>query len=310
MSRVNRVIYALPILVGTLFPLSVVAAPNPSPSLAQILVAPPSGFTQITAATLHGKFSAETFGTTYGTQAGTAANALTHDGFVDGYGMTWYQASTGHAMVEFVIAFEGGKGARSWLLYEQASDKNEKHYQHDDSIAGIDPYYGVHLIDSSVMVVGDAFSFVKGNDMFGIGFLSTKDDVLDLATSQTKNQYDSAPSQTIPPAQWPENASASSSQSLSPLFAILVVTAAGIGLLVILVSRSRRRIAAPAIPGRAPVHPAPTAAPLQLSSDGNMWWDGQAWRDSSLEPPPFAQRSDDGRMWWDGSKWRPVAPPS
>src|ERR1700694_2478727 len=171
MSRVNRVIYALPILVGTLFPLSVVAAPNPSPSLAQILVAPPSGFTQITAATLHGKFSAETFGTTYGTQAGTAANALTHDGFVDGYGVTWYQASTGHAMVEFVIAFEGGKGARSWLLYEQASDKNEKHYQHDDSIAGIDPYYGVHLIDSSVMVVGDAFSFVKGNDMFGIGFL-------------------------------------------------------------------------------------------------------------------------------------------
>jgi hypothetical protein len=308
---VNRLVYALPLLVSAVsLSLSVAAASSPSPDLAQILVAPPSGFTQVTVATLHGHFTAETFGTTYGTQAGEAANALTHDGFVDGYGMTWYQASTGRALVEFVIAFEGGKGARSWLLYEQASDQNEQHYQHADSMAGIDPYYGVHLTDPSSNLVGDAFSFVKGNDMFGVGFVSPTDDVLDLAVTQAKSQYDSAPSQTIAPAQWPENSVAGSLQSLSPPLSSLLLILVAFGLVAILVSRSRRRVAVPAQAGHAPAHhqPPPPGGLVQLAPDGNTWWDGHTWRDSLHEAPPFAQRSTNGRLWWDGLRWRPVPP--
>jgi hypothetical protein len=47
---------------------------------------------------------------------------------------------------------------------------------------------------------------VKGNDMFGVGFVSGKDDVLKLARAQTKSQYAAAPTETIPKAKWPENA--------------------------------------------------------------------------------------------------------
>jgi hypothetical protein len=58
----------------------------------------------------------------------------------------------------------------------------------------------------------------------------------------------------------------------------------------------------------------PVAAPagVQLSDDGKYWWDGQAWKDASLEAPPSAQRSSDGTLWWDGRNWRPVpqSPPA
>jgi len=50
------------------------------------------------------------------------------------------------------------------------------------------------------------------------------------------------------------------------------------------------------------------AGAIQLSEDGNYWWDGQTWRDSSREVPPTAQRSFDGVTWWDGRSWRPVPP--
>jgi hypothetical protein len=42
--------------------------------------------------------------------------------------------------------------------------------------------------------------------MFGVGFVSAKDDVLKLATAQTTKQFRSAPDETIPKASWPENA--------------------------------------------------------------------------------------------------------
>jgi hypothetical protein len=54
--------------------------------------------------------------------------------------------------------------------------------------------------------VVDAFSFVKGNDMYGVGFVSAKDDVSRLAAAQTTKQFSAAPAETIPKAKWPENA--------------------------------------------------------------------------------------------------------
>src|SRR5438067_308685 len=65
----------------------------------------------------------------------------------------------------------------------------------------------------------------------------------------------------------------------------------------------RRRGSAPAAmvgAGGAP------AGAVQMSDDGNYWWDGQTWRDAAHETPPMAQRSGDGTLWWDGRTWRPV----
>jgi hypothetical protein len=186
-------------------PISVSAAPSPSPALGTLLAAPPAGYTQLAGATFHGQFSAGAYAEQYQSSSLEAGVALIQDGFVDGYGMTWIQRSTGRVLLEFVIAFVGGKGANSWLGYEEKSDKISAGYAHPDTLAGIDPYYGVHLVLTSPRSYADAFSFVKGNDMFGVGFVSAKDDVLKLATSQTKTQYGSAPVETIPKAKWPEN---------------------------------------------------------------------------------------------------------
>jgi hypothetical protein len=204
---VKQLLCTLPIIAAALGPISASAAPNPSPSLGTLLAAPPTGYTQLTTGTFHGRFSAADYATTDPSKALEAGIKLIQDGFVDGYGMTWVQRSSGHLLIEFVIAFEGGKGARSWLGYEEASDKSNPYYKHSDTLSGIDPYYGVHLVLTSPRAVSDAFSFVKGNDLFGVGFASAKDDVLKLATSQTRSQYAAAPDQTIPKAQWPENPS-------------------------------------------------------------------------------------------------------
>jgi len=306
---VSRVLCALAIAAGALLPLSAAATPSPSPSLAQVLAPPPSGYSEVGTAKLHGRFDAIGYTDSFGTRATEAENTLIKDGFVDGYGMTWIQQSSGHALIEFVIAFAGGSGAKSWLHFEEASDKSHADYQHSDSISGIDTYYGVHLADPTGTQFLDGFSFIKGNDMFGVGFYSAKDDVLNLATNQTKSQYDSAPGSTIPPSQWPENAKANSSQGapfpLGDLIGGALASVVIAGLVVLAVAWQRRS-------PRRPSPPAPGWAAVQLSPDGRFWWDGQAWKDSRHEAPPFAQRSNDGLYWWDGLKWRtvPFAPGS
>src|SRR5439155_2054158 len=123
-------------------------------------------------------------------------------------------------------------------------------YGHPDSISGIDPYYGGHFkyASSSSPTVGDVFSFVKGNDVFIVGFISAKDDVLNLASTQAKTQYDSAPKETIPSSQWPENASSAGG---FPVLAVGIV-----GLLIVLavvavvaMTMRRRGATAPAMAG-------------------------------------------------------------
>jgi hypothetical protein len=203
---VKQVLFAVTIGALAVCPISASAAPSPSPNLSGLLVAPPSGYTQVTTAAFHGRFDATTYASQYQTKTLEAGFNLIQDGFVDGYGMTWVQRSTGHILLEFVIAFRGGKGAKSWLAYEEASDKGTAEYKHPDTLSGIGTYYGVHLAFTSSHSYADAFSFVKGNDMFGVGFVSPRDDVQKLAAAQTRSQYGSAPDQTIPKAQWPENA--------------------------------------------------------------------------------------------------------
>jgi hypothetical protein len=308
MSRVNRLIYVAAISLLALGPISASASPTPSPTLDTLLVAPPSGYTELTSSPFHGKFTAHDYAqASDSSKAEQIEQTLTRDGFVDGYGMTWINQASQHALVEAVIAFTGGKGAKSWLISAEAGDKADPTYDHAVSITGISPYYGGHFKYSSSNTIGDVFSFVKGNDVFIVGFVSTRDDVLSQATQQTKTQYDSAPKETIPSSQWPENAS-----SGGGAFPVLAVGIVGIlivlAVLAVLALTMRRRGAmAPAMAGMQGAMGAPAmGGAVQMSTDGNYWWDGQTWRDAAHEVPPSAQRSSDGALWWDGQRWRPT----
>jgi hypothetical protein len=45
---------------------------------------------------------------------------------------------------------------------------------------------------------------------------------------------------------------------------------------------------------------------IQLTPDGQQWWDGAKWQPTATSYPPHALRKPDGSEWWDGERWRPV----
>ena len=317
MPPMKRLIYGF-VALAALLPLGAAAASptpaTPSPTLDTILVAPPSGFTELTSSPFHGKFTAHDYATNVGSNKSAEMEAtLSSDGFVDGYGKTYIQQTSAHALIEAVIAFTGGKGAHDWLTQAEAGDKADPTFAHSDTISGIDSYYGVHFADTTNNTTGDGFSFVKGNDVFLIDAVSQKDDVLTLASGQTMAQFSKAPAQTIPSSQWPENKNpvSSAASSLGGIFGDVLIGIVVLGVIAIvggLVARSRRRTPVVAGYGAMPMASVPPMAPagVQMSEDGRFWWDGQSWKDVEQEAPPSAQRSSDGSYWWDGGNWRPV----
>ena len=53
---------------------------------------------------------------------------------------------------------------------------------------------------------------------------------------------------------------------------------------------------------------------LNVSGDGQWYWDGYGWRPTLTNPrataaraaPTLVHMSPDGLWWWDGSSWRPT----
>ena len=279
----RRILGALVIAASSMLPMSAAAAPNPSPSLAQVMLPAPSGYTAETSSAISGSFASHNLSSAWGTKAAEAQTALEQDGFVDGYGITVVNHTIHHRVIEYIVAFAGGQGAMNWLSFAEAGDKADPTYQHSDSIAGIASYYGEHNVYPS-QNVSDAFVFVKGNDFFVVGYESTQDDVLSLAITRAKNQYDSAPNSTIPASQWPENAKAATASqgasqdagfALGGLIADAIIALLAVGVILLLVGmviRYRRaRTLTAAIPSEMP-------AGVQISPDGGYWWDGEQWR--------------------------------
>jgi len=304
----SRILGALVLVAGAMLPHSAAASPYPWPSLAQIMLPAPSGYTVQTSTVLSGSFTSHNLSSAWGTKAAEAQRQLEQDGFFDGYGMTVVNQPAQRGLIEYIVAFAGRQGAMSWLAYAEAGDKVDPTYQHADSISGIDSYYGEHNVYPS-HDVSDAFVFVKGNDFFVVGFESTQDDVLRLAISRAKNQYDSAPASSIPASQWPENQPVITPAQGSPdagfgfggLVGGVLIVALLVGLISVVVARARRSGPRPTPPEGG------TWSAVELSPDGGYWWDGQAWRDATHDVPATAQRSADGHFWWDGRQWRPVA---
>jgi len=285
------------------YPMTAFAAPTPSPTLDTLLAEPPeSGYEENSqAVSLNGEFGVDEYVDFLGPDdPSVTQKALQDDGFVSGFGKTWIKETSDHLLLEVVIAFKGGAGAKKWLSMSEALDKSDTYYKNAISISGLDAYYGVHFEDPSTPAYADVISFVKGNDYFLIGLVSTADDLGDAASTQTRRQFDTAPAYTIPPSQWPESARsilADPSRIATTAAYVLggvVVLALLTGLIVLVLVRSRRRPAAQLAGATA----------LHVTTDGRYWWDGQAWRDSSRDVPPGALKSEDGHYWWDGGEWR------
>ena len=306
MSRVRRTAAVLFTVAVALAPLTTSANSRPNPSLDTVLAAPPqSDFTELTTSPLHGTFTAHDWASLSGSSSDAQQTeaTLNRDGFVEGFGMTWRQATSGHTLLEAVMAFRGGRGAQSALNGMEASDKADASYTKADRASGINFYYGAHFVDASNQVIEDFFAFVKGNDIFGIAFVSNKDDVLDDATRQIESQYSRAPGLTIPMSEWPENANPMASFPIAVVGAGLGFVVVIVGLIAFFLLRRRPSATQGIYASFAP------ALSLQMSPDGHYWWDGTAWRDATQDVPPQAQRSSDGAYWWDGARWRPVPQP-
>ena len=317
----GRLVVFVGVCVLALQPALALAAPTPSPSLDGVLAAPPAADFKELPSTTEGIFAGAFDAKGYVTISGTPdpdndQKTMEHDGFLSGFGKTWLQSSKNHVMVEAVLAFTGADGASKWMRQAEAADKALPSYKSALTLNGVGGYYGAHLFDSTSGLYSDGFVLVKGNDAFLIVFASRKDDLADTAPTQAKKQFDGAPESTIPKSQWPES---KVSGFLSDpgtlvghvLFGILVV--GGIGALIFVIARSRRRpTLQPVAAGGGYVPPAAVATPavptstIQMSDDRRSWWDGMSWRDAEREVPPAAQRSTDGQFWWDGQAWRPT----
>ena len=284
------------------------ATPSPSPSLGTLLAAPPESdfiddaqaFTRV-----QGDFDVvEYVDFLAPSDPADLQTTLKQDGFLSGFGRSWAQKGTGHLLLEMVVAFKGGTGAKNWLTSSQAADSSNQYFKRAIVLTGVEPSYGGHFADPAAPAYADIIAFVKGNDYFLIGILSASDDIADSASTQTRKQFALAPPNTIPPAQWPENASPATSRFASlPVVAglgiLIVVLLATVALYVVVVVRrsgSQSTVLAPAA----------MLGGIQMSPDGYYWWDGQAWKDAAVAAPAGAMRSADGYYWWDGRTWRPV----
>ncbi|TMC52520.1 MAG: hypothetical protein E6J20_11325 [Chloroflexi bacterium] len=223
-------------------PVASAASPSPSPSLNTVIASPAAtGYADdtTTAIPIHGAFDLQEYVGFLSPADTSAADAsLRRDGFVSGYAHSWIQKPSNHLLLELVVAFAGGEGARRWLTESAASDKASSHYVRAISMSGIDPYYGWHLADATGPDYADVISFVKGNDFFLVGVDSPADDLADSASGQARRQYDAAPPYSIPPSQWPEG---DTTLSHGYNVALLAVLAGSIVVSAALVVRRARR---------------------------------------------------------------------
>ena len=276
-ERLARLTGLLAAAAVALIPLAAHASPSPSPSLDRLLASPPSAdFVEDTesSGTPIGAFDLPSYVSFLDPPNPTPVEStLKREGFVAGYGKSWTQQSLNRGLVELVVAFAGGQGARRWLTANEAAAKSDEFYKGAITVNGLGAYYGVHYANPSGKAFADVISFVKGNDFFVVGFVSSADNLGDAAGSQSKLQYDFAAADTIRPPDWPENIRSSTSQiDAGKLSADVFVAVLVIGLFVWVWLRIRRNRRAAA------------TAPPQMSPDGHYWWDGQAWRE--VQPPP------------------------
>lgn len=213
-------------------------------------------------------------------------------GFTRGFALEWAQSSL-DLLVERVFEFRDAKGARSWYTLLGLIDKTSGSSTRDIPMPASVPNSRGAVLTLPDGSLQDLIVFRKGNLTFEVITDSATNDLAALGVAQAVTEYANAPSQTQVPA--------GAGQAVNDVLrnigiavgAVVVAVALVTTVTIVLVTR-RRRPATFLMSG-------PT-----MSADGAYWWDGQRWRDASVEAPPTAPRSPDGAHWWDGRTWRPL----
>jgi hypothetical protein len=221
-------------------------------------------------------------------------------GFTRGFALEWTQRGVQDVLVERVFEFRDAKGARSWYTLLRLLDKSSRNYTSDIPMPATVPNSYGALFTLPDGTLQSWIEFWKGNLEFVVITDSPTNDMSATAVAQAATEYANAPVHTdVPPGagqavnDWLRNIGIA-------IGALVVAVAIVITITIVLITR-RRRPAALLAGG-----PAVAMGGPMMSADGAYWWDGQRWRDASVEAPATAPRSPDGAYWWDGGFWRPL----
>jgi hypothetical protein len=238
-----------------------------------------------------------------GTSPGQTELDLNLYGFTRGYGLNWQQRGTNDVLVERVFEFRDSRGAGYLYSSFRRGSQTATEYNRDIAVPSSLPNSFGTVLNSSDGSSQYRVEFAKGNLVFVVHMDSYKSDLSGAAITQAATEYDGAPALTqVPPGagqavnNWLRN--------IGIAAGVLVVAVALVTTITIVLITRRRRPAALLAGG-----PAMSSGEPMMSADGAYWWDGQRWRDASVEAPATAPRSPDGAHWWDGRAWRALPPP-
>lgn len=255
---------------------------------------------------LVGDFTAHGYAT-YLQSAGSSPGAAEFDlnlyGFTRGYALEWAQRGSRDVMVERAFEFRDSRGARSWYSLLKLGGQRSGKYTHEVPMPPSVPNSFGALYTWPDGTLQIRIELWKGNVEYVIHTDSLTNDLTATAVAQAVTEYAYAPSHTdVPPGagqavnDWLRNIGIA-------VGALVVAVAIVTTITIVLITRRRRPSAllagGPAMPPTGPT----------MSPDGAYWWDGQRWRDASVEAPATAPRSPDLAHWWDGRTWRPVPAP-
>ena len=220
--------------------------------------------------TLQGPFDAVTYANVEYTDADirhSIQERLKYEGFIAGYGRTFYKESVDAWLIEAVFAFGSTSDARSFWGWEGDGLTRSSHTTRIVDTTAIPSSVGADYIYDDVHAT--EIQFARGNDVFNLIIGSSSGYMTTGAVAQAVQMHTVAPENTVPVGDQREaHPGPVFVRNIAYVLALVVGIAfalsavAGAIAVVLLVRRSRRQ-----------------AAPASLlSADGLYWWDGQAWR--------------------------------
>ena len=270
-STARDVTAARAVIGVVLMSLIAAASPSPSPVLSAYLA--PVSDTWVEEAArpdvLDGPFTSHDYGVLV--QDTDVGKTLDRYGFVAGFAHTWRQKITQDYLVERVFEFDSSSGPKDTLNWFETGAKTSKYFKRDLTALSQTTSSGVEeLFENDYH--GFRFYFVKGNLFFVVHLETDRgEDLSDAARGIAQTEFDLAPNEVnVPPAPPPPPPSPVAVALAIGFVALVVVL--GVALLL----RSSRRRTAPPL----------AYAAVQLSPDGNYWWDGARWRLVATDPPP------------------------